>query len=83
MGYFHRKPELVYSRLCRAYVEDGHHLEIQIYRFDDQPSWKLEVVNEEGTSIVWKQRFASERQADEAFRDKLDSDGIEMFLDND
>lgn len=81
--YFHREPKLVYSRLCRSYKQDGHLLDVQIYRLDDRPNWKLEVVNEAGTSIVWKKKFASERQANEAFYDKLMRDGIEVFLEND
>ena len=41
----------------------------------------LEVVNERGTSIVWDDPFASDRDADAAFRDTLAREGIEAFLD--
>jgi hypothetical protein len=83
LAYFQRTPELIYSPLCRSYEQDGHHLKIQIYRLADQPSWKLEVINEEGTSTVWKRRFAIDRHADEAFQFKLAREGLEVFLGDD
>lgn len=78
--YLTRTPELIYSRLCRSYEQDGYLLDIKIYRLADQPTWKLEVVNEKGTSIVWKTRFAIDRHADEAFRYKLAREGLAVFL---
>jgi hypothetical protein len=78
-----REPELIYSRLCRDFTRDGYRLEVKIYRLGDRPGWQLEVVNEEGTSTVWDDLFATDREANEAFLETLDEDGVAAFLDDD
>lgn len=77
------EPELIESPLSRAMEWDGVRLEIHIYRLATERGWTLEVVNEFGTSIVWDERFATDRGAHAAFRDTLASEGIEAFLDVD
>lgn len=77
------EPELIDSTLSRSMEWDGVRLDIQIYRIATERGWTLEVVNERGTSIVWDDPFASDRDADAAFRDTLARDGIEAFLDSD
>jgi hypothetical protein len=57
-------------------------LRVEIYRLDDRPEWVLEVVNEEGMSIVWDDPFNSDQEADAAFRNTLASEGISAFLDD-
>ena len=54
-----------------------------LYRLDDRPGWTLEVVNEEGTSIVWDDLFDTDREAYDEFRETLKQDGIEAFWDDD
>jgi len=80
---FSTKAQLIYSRLCRSYTEDGHLLEIQIFRLEGNVTWQLDVVNEDGTSVVWDEPFATEQQAYEAFCDMLEREGIDAFLSND
>ena len=77
-----REPEVISSRLSRRFTWDGYTLQIEIYRLDDRPGWTLEVVNEEGTSIVWDDLFDTERAADDAFRETLERKGIAAFLDD-
>jgi hypothetical protein len=55
-------------------------LDVQIYRLATERGWSLEVVNEAGTSIVWDDFFATDRDADAAFRDALAREGIDAFL---
>jgi hypothetical protein len=75
------EPELIDSPLSRSMEWDGVRLDIQIYRLATERGWTLEVINERGTSIVWDDLFASDRDADAAFRDTLAREGIEAFLD--
>jgi uncharacterized protein len=77
------EPELIASPLSRTMQWNGVRLDIQIYRIATERGWTLEVVNEHGTSIVWDDPFASDRDADAAFRDTLAHEGVEAFLDND
>lgn len=77
------EPELIDSPLSRSMEWDGVRLEIQIYRLATERGWYLEVVNERGTSIVWDDPFASDRDADAAFRDTLAREGVKAFLDAD
>lgn len=77
------EPDIIKSRLSRRFTWDGYTLQIEIYRLDDRPGWTLEVVNEEGTSIVWDDLFNTDRAAYDAFRETLDQEGIEAFLDDD
>ena len=77
------EPELIDSPLSRSMEWDGVRLEIQIYRLANERGWYLEVVNERGTSIVWDDPFASDRDADAAFRATLAREGVKAFLDAD
>lgn len=78
-----REPDIINSRLSRRFTWEGYVLRIEIYRLDDRPGWTLEVVNEEGTSIVWDDLFGTDRAAYDAFRETLEREGIEAFLDDD
>jgi len=76
------EPNLINSRQSRRFTWSGHVLRVEIYRLDDRPGWTLEVVNHEGTSIVWDDLFDSDRDADAAFRETLAKEGIAAFLDD-
>lgn len=76
------EPELIESRLSRTFTWHGYVMEIHIYQLAGDPDWTLEVVNEQGTSIVWDDKFASDRLAYEEFQRTLDTEGIEAFLDD-
>jgi hypothetical protein len=76
------EPELIESRLGRTFTWHGYVMDIHLYRLAGETDWTLEVVNEEGTSIVWDETFATYRQAFEAFQKTLETEGIEAFLDD-
>lgn len=78
-----REPEVINSRLSRDFTWEGYRLRVEIYRLDDRPGWTLEVINEAGTSIVWDNQFATDRDADNAFRETLATEGLAAFLDDD
>jgi hypothetical protein len=76
------RPELIESSLSRHIIHDGVPLTINIVRVATERGWSLEVVNARGTSIVWSDVFASDREADAAFRKALAEEGVQAFLDN-
>jgi uncharacterized protein len=75
------EPVLITSRLSRTVTWEGRRLQVEIYRLATDATWTLEVVNDDGTSIVWDDPFASDRDADEAFRDTLAREGVAAFFD--
>jgi len=77
-----REPQVINSKLSRPFIWEGYRLQIEIYRLDDRPGWTLEVVNENGTSIVWDDLFDTDREAYDAFHATLARDGLVAFLDD-
>jgi hypothetical protein len=75
------EPELIQSPLSQAITRDGHTLQVDIYRLDEEVDWLLEVVNEEGTSHVWDDRFATGQAALDAVHAAIDEEGVAAFLD--
>ncbi|MDH2327824.1 hypothetical protein QCN27_13215 [Cereibacter sp. SYSU M97828] len=73
-------PNIVHSGKSQSVVVDGLRFDIQIYRGEDEKDWILEVVDAEGTSHVWEDRFASDRDArNEAIQD-LETHGARAFM---
>jgi hypothetical protein len=75
------EPELIQSPLSQAITRDGHTLQVDIYRLEEELDWLLEVVNEEGTSHVWDDRFATDQAALDAVHEAIDEEGVAAFLD--
>ena len=75
------EPELIQSPLSQTITRDGHTLKVDIYRLDEEVDWVLEVVNEQGTSHVWDDRFATDQAALDAVHEAIDEEGVAAFLD--
>ncbi|MDR5902288.1 hypothetical protein [Halomonas icarae] len=75
------EPELIQSPLSQTIIRDGHTLQVDIYRLEEEPDWLLEVVNEDGTSHVWDDRFPTDQAALDAVHEAIDDEGIAAFLD--
>ena len=75
------EPQLIQSPLSQAITREGHILQVDIYRLEEDVDWVLEVVNETGTSHVWDDRFATDQAALDAVHEALDVEGITAFLD--
>ncbi|OLO12634.1 hypothetical protein BTW10_04000 [Chromohalobacter japonicus] len=75
------EPELIESPLNQTITHDGHTLRVDIYRLEDETDWLLEVVNEDGTSQVWDDRFATDQAALDAVHAAIDEEGVGAFLD--
>lgn len=75
------EPELSQSPLSQTITRDGHTLQVDIYCLEEETDWLLEVVNEEGTSHVWDDRFATDQAALDAVHEAIDEEGVAAFLD--
>jgi hypothetical protein len=77
------EPELIESPLTWSIERAGRQLKVNIVRLATERGWSLEVVNDHNTSIIWDDRFETDRDADAAFRNALAEEGFEAFLDKD
>lgn len=75
------EPELIQSPLSQTITRDGHTLQVDIYRLEEETDWLLEVVNDDGTSHVWDDRFATDQAALDAVHEAIDEEGVAAFLD--
>lgn len=76
-------PNIIVSELFQSFTKDGVTVEVQIFRFEDDPKWTLEVVNNDGTSIVWDDLFDTDDEAYETFELAVEEEGMVAFLDED
>ena len=74
-------PNLVNSGFSGFVTEDEITVEVNIVRLEAEADWSLEVVNGNGTSIVWDDPFASDVEAFAAFRKAVAEEGMAAFLD--
>jgi hypothetical protein len=69
--------EIEYSPLCGKMERDGIQIEIFIYRIDgSNEDWSLEIVDEEGTSIVWDDLFDTDQAALDELCRAIEEEGI-------
>jgi hypothetical protein len=74
------EPNLVTSSKSQGVTVDGYPFSIEIYRLEGEQAWTLEVVDPEGTSHVWDDRFKSDKDArDEALKE-LNAQGAVAFI---
>ena len=74
-----REPNLVISSASRRIVEDGVPFKVDIYKLEGGDGWSLEVVTEDGTSIVWDDFFEDDRAAFEEATKTILSEGAVAF----
>jgi hypothetical protein len=56
-------PNIVTSNLSGIVAEQGITVRVNIIRLENEPDWSLEVENENGTSTVWDDIFATDDAA--------------------
>ena len=71
--------EIIYSPLEQPFSQDGHTLEICIYKSEGS-SWALEIIDAGGTSTVWDQQFDTDQEALDVALQAISEEGIEAFL---
>jgi hypothetical protein len=76
-------PEIEESPLSGIVARDGVSVRVEIYRLvEGDRSWTLEVIDPEGGSTVWDDRFATDQDAYDEFYRTLEVDGIRSFLED-
>ena len=70
------EPEIVMSELCRSIKTDDKLYQVEIYK-GDRESWILEVVTEEGDSILWDDQFPTDKEALDQALKEIESGKIE------
>lgn len=76
------KPNMEFSDLTGRAAQDGVTVTVNVYRFaGSQDPWTLEVIDQTGWSTVWRDTFASDEDALEAFTDAVEEGGgMRAFL---
>ncbi|THK35730.1 hypothetical protein EHS39_22985 [Ensifer sp. MPMI2T] len=70
-----------FSDFCGEFIDDDVMVTIGIYRpAGTNGDWTFEVVDQEGYSTIWDDRFATDRDAFEEFLATIKRDGIRSFL---
>ncbi|MCJ2016869.1 hypothetical protein MKK84_05405 [Methylobacterium sp. E-065] len=72
--------EIEYSPLCGWVTRDGVTVQVHIFRSaGTSDEWTLEVVDQVGTSTVWKELFPDDQSAFEDFERAASEDGMRSF----
>ena len=74
-----REPNLIISSASRHIVEDGVPFKVDIYKLEGGEGWSLEVVTEDGTSIVWDDLFEDDQAALEEAVSTIRKEGAVAF----
>ena len=75
------EPDIIESQLCSTIERDGISLRVEIYRGDDS-EWILEVVDEDGNSIVWTDQFATDQAAMDELMRTIKVEGIRSIVED-
>ena len=68
-------PKIINSPLSGSFTEAGITVDVQIYRLEDT-KWSLEVIDSEGTSIVWDHLFDTDEAARAEFERSVAEEGL-------
>ena len=74
------EPNLVTSGKSQHVIIDGFPFSIEIYRLEQDKTWTLEVVDHEGTSHVWDDQFASDKDARNTAIQTIEAEGAIAFM---
>ncbi|MGM0740164.1 MAG: hypothetical protein ACQEVT_01135 [Pseudomonadota bacterium] len=74
------EPTLVTSDKSQRILVDGYLFSIEIIRLETEQTWTLEVVDHEGTSHVWEERFLSDTDARKEAIRALESERAVAFM---
>ena len=74
------KPNLVISSASQRIVVDDVPLKVDIYKLEGGDGWSLEVVTEDGTSIVWDDLFDDDQAAFEEALTTIQKEGPVAFV---
>jgi hypothetical protein len=75
-----QEPKLIESERSGPFERDGHLVEVHIYKLEHDKEWVLEVVDEGGTSMVWDDKFTTDRIAWKEFLRTVDNEGMAAVI---
>ncbi|MEP5729414.1 MAG: hypothetical protein ABJL67_08555 [Sulfitobacter sp.] len=67
--------------MSKKIVEEGISFEVEIYKLEGGAQWSLEVVTEDGTSIVWDDLFDDDKVAFNTAVSTIRTEGALTFRD--
>ncbi|MBR9880964.1 MAG: hypothetical protein GYB17_15870 [Gammaproteobacteria bacterium] len=70
--------EIEMSPLCQELTDSRKTVQVEIYRGEEK-GWILEVVDEEGSSTVWNELFATDADALEELNTTIREEGIDVL----
>lgn len=73
------EPNLIISSASRHIVEERVPFKVDIYKLEGGDGWSLEVVTEDGTSIVWDHLFEDDQTAFEEAVTTIRKEGAVAF----
>lgn len=74
------EPNLVISSASKSIVADGVNFKVDICKLEGGEGWTLEVVTEDGTSIVWDNLFDDDSAAFEEALATIKKEGPVAFV---
>lgn len=74
-----REPNLIISSASRHIVVEDVPFKVDIYKLEGGDGWSLEVVTEDGTSIVWDDLFEDDQTAFEEAVTTIRKEGAVAF----
>ncbi|MEO3415016.1 hypothetical protein AAFO92_10195 [Roseovarius sp. CAU 1744] len=74
------EPNLVISSASQRVVVENVPFKVDIYKLEGGEGWSLEVVTEDGTSIVWDDLFDDDRAAFEEALATIQKEGPVAFV---
>lgn len=74
------EPNLVISSASQRVVVEGVPFKVDIYKLEGGDGWSLEVVPEDGTSIVWDDLFDDDKTAFEEALATIKKEGPVAFV---
>lgn len=76
------EPAIINSPLSQRIEGDGTFIKVEIYRGEDEPTWILEVVDEEDASTVYDDPFESDQAAFDEVMASIQKYGIRVYLED-
>jgi hypothetical protein len=73
-------PDIIFSPLSGDFTRDGMTVKVEIYRLSDGGNWALEVTDDDDTSTLWKQEFATDQAAFDLFVESVAIEGLRSLL---
>ncbi|WP_085828745.1 hypothetical protein [Roseovarius gaetbuli] len=75
-----REPNLIISSASQHIVVDGVPFKVDICKLEGGDGWSLEVVTEDGTSIVWDDLFDDDQAAFQEALTTIRKEGPKAFV---